>query len=100
MPHGFQLEDYHLSAENPNYKCNPGKPRAGFYICLIQYVQILAFNIQPYLHPTEPPGAFLQAAELCHPVWHVQSFLPRRTMRTVLQSLQQGTHECVYMTFL
>lgn len=65
------------------------------------YVQILAFNISHFLfflRPTEPPGAFLQAAELCHPVWHVQPLLPRGTMWTVLQSLQQGTRECVYAT--
>lgn len=27
VPNGFQFEDYHLFAENPNYKCNTGKPR-------------------------------------------------------------------------
>lgn len=36
----------------------------------VWYVQILAFNVQLNL-PTEPAGAFLQAAELCHPVWHI-----------------------------
>lgn len=57
----------------------------------------LIFNPISFFHPTEPPGAFLEAVELCSPVWHIQSLLPRRTMWTVLQSLQQGT---VYITSL
>lgn len=54
--------------------------------------------MHPLFYPPEPSGAFLQAAELCHPVWHVQPLLPRRTMWTMLQSLQQGTHDCVCIT--
>lgn len=99
VPNGFQFEDHHLFAENPNYKCYTGKPREGCGI--YKYVQIVATNLLSPLCQThtESSGPFLQAAELCHPVWDVQPFLPHRTVWTVLQSLQQGTCERVYMTF-
>lgn len=51
VPNGFQPEDYHLSAENPNYKCNQGKSRgvffffSFFYICLMCPNPLL-FNMQ------------------------------------------------------
>lgn len=50
VPNGFQFEDHHLFAENPNYKCNTGKPREGREI--YKYVQIVATNLLSPLHQT------------------------------------------------
>lgn len=51
VPNGFQFEDHHLFAENPNYKCYTGKPREGCGI--YKYVQIVATNLLSPLCQTQ-----------------------------------------------